>query len=80
MGNDFRSMKEYVVDPSGQLDYWWSGVVSIAVLYNLVVIVARAVLSELQTAENVVRWATFDYISDLIYIADMAIKARTGKP
>uniref|UniRef100_A0AAY4C2U2 Cyclic nucleotide-binding domain-containing protein n=2 Tax=Denticeps clupeoides TaxID=299321 RepID=A0AAY4C2U2_9TELE len=46
-------------------------------MYNWTVIIARACFEELQF-EYLLTWFLLDYSSDLIYLADMAVRARTG--
>lgn len=67
-----------MVNPSGEFYYYWTGVVTMAVLYNILTVIMRAVFNDLQEAYFVV-WTTLDYVCDLIYIIDMAVKFRTGK-
>src|SRR6218665_1489896 len=67
----------FVVDPSSGLYYRWLAVVSLAVLYNLVMIIARAVYWKLQ--ENYAAlWMALDYTADFIYVIDMAVRFCTG--
>lgn len=64
------------MDPSSDGYFWWLAVISIAVLYNLLVIIARAVFNQLHEQ---VFWFAFDYICDVIYLLDMFVQLRTGK-
>jgi hypothetical protein len=48
-----------------------------AVMYNIVFIIVRAVFWELQE-KNTVLWCVFDYMCDALYIVDMVIGTRTG--
>ncbi|XP_074650483.1 cyclic nucleotide-gated channel alpha-3-like [Tubulanus polymorphus] len=66
-----------VVDSSSQLYYNWLCVISIFVMYNLLMIIARAVFHELQT-DYLSVWMSLDYISDFFYILDMIVSLRTG--
>ena len=56
----------------------WLGVVTVAVLYNVLVIVGRTVFWELQNLAPRV-WFALDYICDSIYLLDMAIKAHESE-
>ena len=56
----------------------WLGVVTVAVLYNVLVIVGRTVFWELQNLAPRV-WFALDYVCDSIYLLDMAIKAHESK-
>ena len=67
-----------MIDPSTTFYYRWLGVISAAVLYNVVMIVARAVFWKLQ--DDYLRlWLVLDYISDFIYILDIFVQFRTGR-
>ncbi|VDP01165.1 unnamed protein product [Soboliphyme baturini] len=66
-----------VVLPYGAVSYYWSGVTTIALAYNMITVLMRAVFHEVQT-KLLVFWLVVDYLSDLIYIMDMLIKFRTG--
>jgi len=68
-----------VVDPSSTAYYRWLGVISAAVLYNLLVIIARSVFWQLRDRGFVV-WFVLDYGCDLVYLVDMFVQLRTGLP
>ena len=66
------------MDPASNVYYRWLGVISAAVMYNLVIIIARAVFWLLQ--ENyLVFWLVMDYLCDIVYLMDMFVQVRTGK-
>ncbi|KAE8583838.1 hypothetical protein XENTR_v10020704 [Xenopus tropicalis] len=67
----------FVVDPSGKWYYRWLLVITLPVLYNWFLLVVRACFDDLQTS-YVALWFTLDYICDVIYIADIVIRFRTG--
>jgi hypothetical protein len=67
-----------VVDQSSQFYYNWIAVVSICILYNCIMIIARSVFTELQE-RYYIPWLSLDYISDFIYIMDMIVQVRTGE-
>nr|CFW94217.1 Eka-cGMP gated channel alpha 5 protein [Euperipatoides kanangrensis] len=69
--------RTWVLDPSESLYYRWLLVITIAVLYNILMIICRAVYHELQE-RFVNMWLVLDYLSDFIYICDMVVRARTG--
>ena len=56
----------------------WLGIVTVAVLYNVLVIVGRTVFWELQNLAPRV-WFTLDYICDSLYLLDMAVKAHESE-
>ncbi|XP_078266715.1 cyclic nucleotide-gated channel rod photoreceptor subunit alpha [Rhinoraja longicauda] len=66
-----------VVDPAGNVYYCWLMLISMPVMYNWTMIIARASFEELQ-ADYLVLWFTLDYVSDVIYIMDMLFRTRTG--
>ena len=66
-----------VVDPSSTAYYRWLAVISVAVLYNLLVIIARSVFWQLRE-RGVIVWFLLDYSCDLIYLVDMFVQLRTG--
>lgn len=72
-----RYWTHFYVDPSENFHYRWLSLVSMAVLYNIIFIIVRAVFSELQTSYVTV-WLVLDYLCDLIYVMDMGIQFRTG--
>ncbi|XP_053330001.1 cyclic nucleotide-gated olfactory channel [Spea bombifrons] len=67
----------FVVDPSGKLYYRWLLVITLPVLYNWFLLVVRACFNDLQASYTTV-WLILDYICDIIYIADIIIRLRTG--
>ncbi|PVD34297.1 hypothetical protein C0Q70_05566 [Pomacea canaliculata] len=75
--SDIRYWTHFYVDPSENFHYRWLSLVSMAILYNIVFIIVRAVFSELQTSYVTV-WLVLDYLCDLIYVMDMGIQFRTG--
>lgn len=52
-------------------------VVSLAVLYNVIFVLGRAVFWELNNATRV--WLIIDYLCDFIYILDTLVHAHEGK-
>ncbi|CAB3367812.1 Hypothetical predicted protein [Cloeon dipterum] len=65
------------IDPSKPFHYQWLIVVTIAVLYNMVFVVGRAVFWELDNATPYL-WFALDYLCDAIYLADMVVHAHEG--
>jgi len=49
---------------------------TIPVLYNLTMIIARAILPGLSS--SYVIWLAIDYVTDLLYIIDIFIQSRKG--
>ncbi|KAM4603362.1 cyclic nucleotide gated channel subunit alpha 1a [Polymixia lowei] len=72
-----KAKEMFIINPAGNLYYDWLFFISIPVMYNWVVIIARASFEELQ--HNFIGyWVIFDFLADLIYLADIAFKTRTG--
>ena len=68
-----------VVDPSTDIYYRWLFVISIAVLYNVLMVIARSVFWKLHEGGLLAIWLFFDYVCDFIYLLDMAVQFRTGE-
>uniref|UniRef100_UPI003AAB260F cyclic nucleotide-gated channel rod photoreceptor subunit alpha n=1 Tax=Centroberyx gerrardi TaxID=166262 RepID=UPI003AAB260F len=66
-----------VIDPAGNTYYHWLAIITIPVMYNWTLIIARACFEELQT-DYLMYWFMVDLTCDLIYIADMVFRTRTG--
>ncbi|XP_070711375.1 cyclic nucleotide-gated channel alpha-1 [Pempheris klunzingeri] len=66
-----------VIDPAGNTYYHWLAVITIPVMYNWTLIIARACFEELQS-DYLMYWFIVDLIADLTYIADMVFRTRTG--
>ena len=67
-----------MVDPSSTAYYRWLAVISAAVLYNLLLIIARSVFWQLRDQGAIV-WFVLDYSCDLVYLIDMFVQLRTGQ-
>uniref|UniRef100_A0A3B3BMW3 Cyclic nucleotide gated channel subunit alpha 1a n=2 Tax=Oryzias melastigma TaxID=30732 RepID=A0A3B3BMW3_ORYME len=67
----------FVINPAGNLYYNWLFFITMPVMYNWTMIVARACFEELQH-DYILYWFLLDYTSDLIYLADMFFRTRTG--
>ncbi|CAH1799508.1 unnamed protein product [Owenia fusiformis] len=70
-------LKHWVIYPSDPQFYYWLGIISVAISYNIFVIIARAVFVQLQTDFNRI-WIPLDVLSYVIYIADMIVQFKTG--
>ncbi len=73
-----RIILTWSVDPSSNGYYRWLGVISFAVLYNLILIIARSVFWKLQDY-YIIAWLTLDYVCDVIYLIDIFVQFRTGR-
>ncbi|CAH1777821.1 unnamed protein product [Owenia fusiformis] len=67
----------WMVVTSQPFYYRWLTFISLAIMYNINLIIARSVFKELQVNYRIL-WLTLDYISDVIYIIDMVVQLRTG--
>ncbi|KAM9818510.1 cyclic nucleotide gated channel subunit alpha 1a [Syngnathus typhle] len=67
----------FVINPAGNIYYNWLFIVTLPVMYNWTMIIARACFEELQH-NYILYWVLLDYTSDLIYLADMLVRTRTG--
>ncbi|CAH6889617.1 cGMP-gated cation channel alpha-1 [Phodopus roborovskii] len=66
-----------VIDPSGNIYYNWLFCITLPVMYNWTMIIARACFDELQS-DYLEYWLICDYVSDIVYLADMFVRTRTG--
>ncbi|OQV13313.1 Cyclic nucleotide-gated channel cone photoreceptor subunit alpha [Hypsibius exemplaris] len=73
-----RFRPEWVIDPSSNAYYRWLAILSVAIIYNTVIVVPRACFDELQNPEYLTAWFVLDYFSDAMYFADMVIHVLTG--
>ncbi|XP_041777195.1 cyclic nucleotide-gated cation channel subunit A-like isoform X2 [Anopheles merus] len=65
------------VDPSLPSHYRWLSVVSLAVLYNIIFVIGRAVFWELNKQASVLWWI-LDYLCDFIYLTDTLVHCHEG--
>jgi len=72
-----QKKKEWVVDPAEGFYFWWLCIITLAILFNLVFVIARACFEDLQT-RNRLLWLPFDYFCDFFYILDIIVRQRTG--
>ncbi|KAM6413503.1 cyclic nucleotide-gated channel alpha-2 [Rhynochetos jubatus] len=75
--NKKKKWQIFVVDPARDWYYRWLAVITVPVLYNWCLLVARACFSDLQKV-YLVLWLVLDYVSDAIYVGDMVIRLCTG--
>uniref|UniRef100_T1IPJ9 Cyclic nucleotide-binding domain-containing protein n=1 Tax=Strigamia maritima TaxID=126957 RepID=T1IPJ9_STRMM len=67
----------FVIDTSKNFYYYWLLVITIAVLYNTLMVIGRSVFWKLQNLMPSV-WLVMDYVCDVVYIIDMVINAHKG--
>ncbi|XP_049886204.1 cyclic nucleotide-gated cation channel subunit A-like isoform X2 [Pectinophora gossypiella] len=63
-------------DPTLPAHYHWLAVVSLAILYNVVFVIGRAVFWELDNLTII--WFILDYLCDAIYLIDTVIHVHEG--
>ncbi|XP_012663542.1 cGMP-gated cation channel alpha-1 isoform X1 [Otolemur garnettii] len=66
-----------VIDPSGNTYYNWLFCITLPVMYNWTMVIARACFEELQS-DYLEYWIVCDYVSDVVYLLDMFVRTRTG--
>uniref|UniRef100_A0A087XHJ5 Cyclic nucleotide gated channel subunit alpha 1a n=1 Tax=Poecilia formosa TaxID=48698 RepID=A0A087XHJ5_POEFO len=72
-----RPKEIFVINPAGNLYYNWLFIIAMPVMYNWTMIIARACFEELQQ-DYILYWILLDYSCDLVYLADMFVRTRTG--
>nr|XP_032527728.1 cyclic nucleotide-gated cation channel subunit A-like [Danaus plexippus plexippus] len=63
-------------DPTLPTHYHWLAVVSLAILYNVVLVIGRAVFWELDKMTMI--WFVLDYLCDAIYVVDTIVHIHEG--
>lgn len=64
-------------EPNSRSSYWWSFLVSMAVIYNYWVIIYRYAFDEISDG-TLMKWFVLDYSMDLIYLLDLLKGFRTA--
>uniref|UniRef100_A0A2C9K8A9 Ion transport domain-containing protein n=1 Tax=Biomphalaria glabrata TaxID=6526 RepID=A0A2C9K8A9_BIOGL len=72
-----RFESRFVIQHDGNFMFYWLGVVTLSVLYNIWTPIAREAFKEIQEGCHVC-WFFFDALFDLIYILDIVVQFRTG--
>ncbi|XP_071944936.1 cyclic nucleotide-gated channel rod photoreceptor subunit alpha-like [Antedon mediterranea] len=67
----------FIAHPDGNFSFYWLFIVTIAVLYNLWMMIAREAWPEIQE-NSLAIWFTVDYLCDLVYVIDIVVQLRTG--
>ncbi|XP_008296948.1 cyclic nucleotide gated channel subunit alpha 1a [Stegastes partitus] len=75
--NKDKPKELFVINPASNLYYNWLFVITVPVMYNWTMIIARACFEELQH-NYLLYWVILDYTSDVVYLADMFFRTRTG--
>ena len=69
--------KPAVINPDGNFMFYWLGVVTFAVLYNLWTCIAREGFPDLRDGLDLY-WFVADGLCDCVYVLDVFIQLRTG--
>ncbi|KAM9342288.1 cyclic nucleotide-gated channel alpha-4 [Pholidichthys leucotaenia] len=72
-----HNWNQFVIDPAEQFYYVWLQVMIFPIIYNWVIIILRTCFTTIALSYLTV-WLTLDYMSDLMYMADMLITLHTG--
>lgn len=68
----------FIVVPDGKFNYYWLMLVTVAVLYNLWIPVARVAWLQVPIKENYKVWVPIDFLFDTIYGIDIIVQMRTS--
>lgn len=71
-------LKQGVIDPNSKGHYAWLFIISLAILYNITMVIARSVFTQLQT-DFLAVWFVLDYACDVMYVIDTIIRFKTGR-
>ncbi|XP_014253581.2 uncharacterized protein LOC106668912 isoform X2 [Cimex lectularius] len=66
-----------VINPDGRFFYYWLLLITVCVLYNFWILIARHSFPELQDRHNRF-WMTCDIFTDIVFILDIVVQFRTG--
>ncbi|XP_046566899.1 cyclic nucleotide-gated channel rod photoreceptor subunit alpha-like isoform X3 [Haliotis rubra] len=72
-----KSRRHFVIQHDGKFMFYWLGVMTVAVLYNMWTCIAREAFREIQSGCNYC-WFTMDAFVDLLYLLDVLVQFRTG--
>ncbi|XP_063683222.1 cyclic nucleotide-gated cation channel alpha-3-like isoform X3 [Bolinopsis microptera] len=68
----------FVFDPFSDIYYYWLSIISLAVLYNFIIIPARISFSELEEGNFFTTWMVIDILADVLYVLDFFASFRIG--
>ena len=58
--------------------YYWLSIISLAVLYNFIIIPARVSFEELEKGNFFTTWMIIDILADVLYVLDFFASFRIG--
>ncbi|XP_070180832.1 uncharacterized protein [Littorina saxatilis] len=73
------NIPDMFVDPASRAAYYWMALVTVAVIYNWIVIILRVAFEDMRdndAAQKIFR--VLDIVCDAIYLMDVAIQSRTA--
>ena len=59
--------------------YYWLSIISLAVLYNFIIIPARVAFNELEQGDFFTTWMIIDILADVLYVLDFFASFRIGE-
>ncbi|KAK3587752.1 hypothetical protein CHS0354_042707 [Potamilus streckersoni] len=68
------TLSDVILDPDGNVAYYWLSIVTVAVVYNIAVVILRLAFIEMRNANQL--FYVLDSIGDIIYMMDVAIQFR----
>lgn len=74
----YRFNPKWVINPESNNYYRWLFVVFLAILYNILFIVPRAVFWELSDNKYLPYFLILDYVTDVIYVIDIVVRMCCG--
>lgn len=69
--------RKFVIHPDENFMFFWLGILTVAVLYNLWTSIAREAFKEIQQGYEII-WYCLDALCDFIYLMDIVVQLRTG--
>lgn len=75
--SSWRLNGRFVIQHDGNFMFYWLGVITVSVLYNLWTCIAREAFREIQQGCPAC-WYSLDAVFDMIYILDILVQFRTG--
>lgn len=74
---DDLTLSDVILDPDGNITYYWLGIVTVAVIYNIGVVILRIAFQEMRDpAIEDSMFNIMDTFGDLVYLLDIFVHAR----
>ncbi|XP_075772732.1 cyclic nucleotide-gated channel alpha-4-like isoform X2 [Pelodiscus sinensis] len=71
--------RTWVLDPAGDLHYWWLSIMVLPIMYNWILLICRSCFPDVQQ-QHLGVWLSLDYLSDLLYLLDIGVRLHTVSP